>query len=567
MNTQKLIIIISLFISSCVQEGKNKKKTTIEAPPPTVGVDPLLPYQWHLKNTGSNYLIGTVGSLSADINLGQLHEEGLTGRGITIAISDTDLQNTHADLINNFSIPLSRNYNFSSSHSRSPLSHLSEASHATVVAGFAAASMNNAIGGKGVSPEATIAGFNYLSVATTTSITVDQAKGESIDIFNYSYGYSTCALIARDLPFIAAMKSGVETQRYGKGSLYIKAAGNEYVGMRKDCTNDVDDKVMYLGNANYDPDNTSPYTILVAALDSSGLSSQFSTPGANIWVSAPGGGPQLNRSPLVSTDVMGCNYGYANNQDPDVVASFEKGTNPLNSLCDYTADASGTSFAAPIVSGVVALMLQANPTLKWRDVKHILAKTAIPVGGYGAFAHPIAASNLSGHAYDLGMVQNNQGYSYSNYYGFGRVDAQAAANMAANYNTNLGEFINFKVDSGSIDLDIPDNSATGVEYSLHNPNHLYVESIELNITTTGSKVSDLGIELTSPSGTRVTITNINSNNIAEDFQNTTLLANAFYREAALGPWKIKVIDGKGSLNPTSKLNSVSLTFYGTTNGI
>ncbi|WP_152986643.1 S8 family serine peptidase, partial [Pseudovibrio sp. POLY-S9] len=42
---------------------------------------------------------------------------------------------------------------------------------------------------------------------------------------------------------------------------------------------------------------------------------------------------------------------------------------------DYEAT-QGTSFAAPIVSGVVALMLEANPLLGWRDVQEILALSA-----------------------------------------------------------------------------------------------------------------------------------------------------------------------------------------------
>ena len=36
----------------------------------------------------------------------------------------------------------------------------------------------------------------------------------------------------------------------------------------------------------------------------------------------------------------------------------------------------GTSFAAPIVTGVIALMLEANPNLNWRDVKEILIRAA-----------------------------------------------------------------------------------------------------------------------------------------------------------------------------------------------
>ena len=47
-----------------------------------------------------------------------------------------------------------------------------------------------------------------------------------------------------------------------------------------------------------------------------------------------------------------------------------------NKNCNYTANLNGTSFAAPIVSGAVALILEANPDLNWRQVKHILAYTA-----------------------------------------------------------------------------------------------------------------------------------------------------------------------------------------------
>src|SRR5207247_1016786 len=45
----------------------------------------------------------------------------------------------------------------------------------------------------------------------------------------------------------------------------------------------------------------------------------------------------------------------------------------------YYAVESGTSFAAPHVAGVVALMLQANPALAPRDIKRILMQTAAPI--------------------------------------------------------------------------------------------------------------------------------------------------------------------------------------------
>ena len=64
---------------------------------------------------------------------------------------------------------------------------------------------------------------------------------------------------------------------------------------------------------------------------------------------------------------------------------------------------SGTSAAAPVVSGVIALMLQANPELDWRDVQHILIETADknPGEDWGDKDH-----------------LNKAGYSHSYNYGF-----------------------------------------------------------------------------------------------------------------------------------------------------
>lgn len=40
----------------------------------------------------------------------------------------------------------------------------------------------------------------------------------------------------------------------------------------------------------------------------------------------------------------------------------------------------GTSAAAPLAAGMVALMLQVRPCLSWRDVQHIITFTATKVG-------------------------------------------------------------------------------------------------------------------------------------------------------------------------------------------
>src|SRR5213075_877092 len=96
-------------------------------------------------------------------------------------------------------------------------------------------------------------------------------------------------------------------------------------------------------NVNYHNFQNDPYVITVAATDTYGHVASYSTPGAALLISAPGTAKTDDR---VGAD------GY--------------------STSDYI-NISGTSYAAPYVSGVVALMLQANHYLGYRDVQDILA--------------------------------------------------------------------------------------------------------------------------------------------------------------------------------------------------
>src|SRR6185436_7443078 len=144
----------------------------------------------------------------------------------------------------------------------------------------------------------------------------------------------------------------------------------------------------------------------------------YSEPCSALLVSAPSSGG--NRS-LMTTDLAGA-------------AGDDRG--------DFMAAFGGTSAAAPVVSGVVALMLARNPALTWRDVQHILVR-----------------SSRNGDAGDAGWTTGLRPHNEK--YGFGVVDALAAVTQAANW-VNVAAESAVPAVASAVGLPIPDNSQAGV---------------------------------------------------------------------------------------------------------
>jgi subtilisin family serine protease len=86
---------------------------------------------------------------------------------------------------------------------------------------------------------------------------------------------------------------------------------------------------------------------------------------------------------------------------------------------DYMAAFGGTSAAAPVVSGVVALMLARNPTLTWRDVQHILVRSSRKV-------------DAGDPGWTAGVFSHSETRP-------GVVDAQAAVSLAATWTSVAAE--------------------------------------------------------------------------------------------------------------------------------
>jgi hypothetical protein len=200
-----------------------------------------------------------------------------------------------------------------------------------------------------------------------------------------------------------------------------------------------------------------------------GYKSSYSSAGSVMWITGLGGedasignygeaGSAANKQgpQIYSTDLMGCERGYSKNGLSAVdTAQFLIGGSPINKEknpnCDFD-QMNGTSSSAPTVTGVVALMLSANPNLGWRDVRDILRKTArlidVDYGNQGYRNHQVnltlnpTISNQTSKELvdgqtsariDYGWQKNQAGIYYSNWYGFGLVNAKAAVEMARNY--------------------------------------------------------------------------------------------------------------------------------------
>ena len=218
---------------------------------------------------------------------------------------------------------------------------------------------------------------------------------------------------------------GAKEGRFGRGVTFIFAAGDSYGNG---------------DNVNFHAYSKSRFVMTVGAVKmkemTNGNSTEktlepihatYSTTGSSIFVVAPGG---------------------------DYDSSFQHvgagrmGKNPLRNTCENIGY--GTSFAASVVGGVAALMLEANEYLYWRDIRAIIVKTS----------KPITILDSDGNNDDTTFGINAAGVAYSDLYGFGLIDATAAVQEAKNWydqkKTRPRE-LSTEVTSGIINLDIRDD--------------------------------------------------------------------------------------------------------------
>lgn len=454
--------------------------------------DTLFTNQWHLLNTGQNG--GTAG---IDVNVTNVWNT-FRGTNLLIAIVDDGLQTTHTDLWENVNTAIDWDWN---GNDADPSPDVSIDDHGTACAGVAAARGNNGRGVSGAVPEATLVGLRLIS-STASDAEEAEAMAHSngvIFVKSNSWGPSDDGETLEGPGTLTtnALRQGALTGRGGKGTLYVWAGGN---GLESE------------DNANYDGYANSIYTIACAALSDQGYQASYSEPGACLVVTAPSSSFTPDRQGITTTDLMGENgYNYAG--APDELADV-----------NYTKTFGGTSSATPLAAGVVALMLQANTNLGWRDVQEILIRSATKVSPA-----------------DTDWRTNSAGFHFNHKYGAGLINAQAAVSLALTW-TNLGAQASWVSSQTGLSLAIPDNNPVGVTrtFDLSGAN-LRVEHVTLNVTITHPYRGDLAITLVSPNGMTSRLAEAHGD-AGTNYPNWKFSSVRHWGEDSAGTWTLRIAD-------------------------
>jgi subtilisin-like proprotein convertase family protein len=509
MRTAVSIGLLVGLLTACGGGDSQALLTAPAVPTEVPGPDPLLSQQWHLFNTGQG------GGLPG-IDLG-LQGVAETGQGVLIAFVDGAVQISHPDLVAN----LHTVKGFLTTPNPSPPFAPADApyndragewddAHGTAVVGIAVARADNSIGGRGVAPQAKFLALDGLSNGRVGQALVS-ALDQGADIVNNSWGFldpqagQGRSYQRADPLWREALGRALSQGRQGRGAVVVFAAGNG--GADDDSNRD--------GYANQ------PGVLAVGAVDHTGRPPTYAEPGANVLVSAP------------SMSLLRRAEGGADIWTTDLAGPRGLSGGTQAESADYAAFAGGTSASAPMVSGVVALMLQANPALSWRDVRWLLARTA-------------RAASLGAEAAEP-SVMNSHGYHPM--VGFGRVHAGDSIAAARVFRGLPAER---RCDSGLLSIqqnigDAPDAGLSlGHRFSVCNLSVL--ESVEVTVQAEHAYGADLQIELNSPTGHRSVLARPHF--CSKDFtggcgdfsQGWTFHSVRHMGENAAGNWRLRVQD-------------------------
>ncbi|MFG0305224.1 MAG: S8 family serine peptidase [Phycisphaerales bacterium JB040] len=558
-----------------------------------------------------------------DHGLIDAYDLGYTGQGVIVGVLEAfdysyqaftpevaDLfqqlapMQSHPDLLPNHDQSLSQLYN--------PFTQDIEFGHGNAVAALIAAENDNGEGAAGVAYDATLVGLtNGPSLAQAEAF---MWRNDVIRIKNHSWGFPTLLGTASALGAYADSVADAPSYQGSPAGRALRGSATDFGVIN----------VMSAGNNGIWAPNITPYFNNFLEIDDQGevadlgMTDLASTSFTGAWtgvggrteysatakwsevlaIGAVGEDNDIAGYSTTGTNVVASAYsqGFDNEAEiasPGSGASGERGIVTADAVDgndafgigdEYQPSFNGTSAAAPIATGIIALMLEANPSLSIRDIKWILQGTSdwtrIP-GAFteladGTYYSPVEILNewAGAPAPLVTLWQVNSGFQvHSDEYGFGIIDAEEAISAAESFGGAPPQVI---LDSSTIEVE--EGEIPGAEYvdlgteppsesvdevgSLTLPPicvrpNIYIEEVELTVRIQGGGAGDLMIGLQSGSGTYSTfaVARVDASTTVVDGQNYAYYDYRFnslkhWGEYSGGDWQLLISDMAPDTGPT-----------------
>ncbi|KAJ3289706.1 pheromone processing endoprotease [Rhizoclosmatium sp. JEL0117] len=477
--------------------------------------DPQFGYQWHILNEGA-------GQVGHDHNIKAAWDQGVFGKGSTVCIVDDGFYHEGNDLAANYVAEAS--YDF--------IEHRAEVGaggHGTSCGGEIAA-VKNDVCGVGIAYEAKLSAIRLISNSTETNspgpIPADEAAGlnfkyQQNQIYSCSWGPDDDGKTL-DGPSVLvqeALKNGVTNGRGGLGSIYVFASGNG--GNSGD-------------SCGFDGYQNSIYTISVGALDRFDNHPKYGETCSAKLITMYSGGDDSEEKGIATT------YWSASGSGDQCTRSFD-----------------GTSAAAPLASGIFALVNSIRPDLTWRDYQHLSVNSAVVVNP----KHP-------------SWFKTAAGRMYSTSFGYGKLDAARILELAKTWKS-VGNSTLATIDAGvktPADGAIPQGKDLRISFTVTDADKkkaglLGLEHVTVTVSVEHQRRGDLSFDLISPKGI---VSNLATgrplDNDSTGFDGWQFMSVAHWDEDVVGEWTVVVYDREHP-EATGRVKSVSMQFYGGANEI
>lgn len=490
--------------------------------------DPLLDKQWYFHR-------GARGGY--DMNVAAVWKMGYTGKKVVLTILDDGVQADHPDLIRNYDKLASKDIN-GDDDNPTPQDN-GENKHGTRCAGEIAAEAGNEYCGVGVAYNASIGGVRMLDGTVTDDVEAEALTHNSnyIDVYSASWGPDDNGKTVDGPGRLAkeAFEKGVTTGRKGLGSIFVWASGNG--GQKGD-------------NCNCDGYTNSIYTLSISSANQRGRKPWYLEECSSTLATTYSSGTPTKDGNIVTAD-----------QSNEFADAAKHGRKPIPAnFC--TLVHTGTSASAPIAAGIIALALEANRNLSWRDMQHIVVLT----------------SRKEPLANESGWFRNGLGHHFSHKFGYGLMDAEAMVKMAANWKTVPTQRVcqsyvdnTQRLIKGDLEVSMNVTACDGTPQAVH-----YLEHVQVRISLKFQPRGSLRIIIVSPSKTASQLLKPREVDVEEDtFDNWPFMSVHFWGEKPLGEWKLiirsedKRVSGRkrlleqASRDLSGTLYSWSMVFYGT----